>query len=30
MANNEKAYMWACKDFTDNENGELEKLAIKF
>ena len=30
MANNEKAYMWACKDFSDNKDGELEKLAVKF
>jgi hypothetical protein len=30
MANNEKAFMWACKDFSDNLEGELEKLALKF
>ena len=32
MANNEKAYMWVCQDFTDIDKpeGVLDKLACRF
>jgi len=31
MANNEKAFMWVCQDFSDGEaEGVLDKLAARF
>ena len=30
MANSDKAYMWACKDFSDEPEGVLDKLALRF
>merc|ERR1739838_478072 len=30
MANSDKAWMWACKDFSDDNEGALEKMAIRF
>ena len=30
MANSDKAYMWACKDFSDETEGVLDKLAVRF
>jgi hypothetical protein len=32
MANNEKAFMWVCQDFSDGDKAEgvLDKLAARF
>ena len=30
MNNNEKAWTWACYDFSDNDSGVLSKLAARF
>lgn len=30
MNNNEKAYLWVCHDFSDSEEGQLDKLAARF
>ena len=30
MANSDKAFMWVCHDFSDETEGQLEKLACRF
>ena len=30
MANSDKAYMWVCNDFSDDQAGPLEKIAARF
>ena len=30
MAGNEKAWTWFCKDFSEDPEGEMEKLAVRF
>ena len=30
MAGNEKAWTWFCKDFSEDPQGEMEKLAVRF
>ena len=30
MANSDKAFMWPCMDFSDGEEGVLDKLAARF
>lgn len=29
MKNNDKAFVWTCYDFSEEEGGKLEKLACK-